>query len=75
MEAARTGGTAPTILNAANEVAVESFLNGQSRFTDIPAIIAGTLEQMTCRKADSVDMIRQVDEQARAFARRLIGTQ
>ena len=75
MEAARTGGTAPTILNAAKEVAVESFLNGQSRFTDIPAIIAGTLEQMTCRKADSVDMIRQVDEQARAFARRLIGTQ
>jgi len=75
MEAARAGGTAPTILNAANEVAVESFLNGQSRFTDIPAIIAGTLEQMTCRKADSVDMIRQVDEQARALARRLIGTQ
>ncbi len=75
MEAARAGGTAPTILNAANEVAVESFLNGQSRFTDIPAIIDGTLEQMTCRKADSVDMIRQVDEQARALARRLIGTQ
>lgn len=75
MEAARAGGTAPTILNAANEVAVESFLNGRSRFTDIPAIIAGTLEQMTCRKADSVDMIRQVDEQARALARRLIGTQ
>ncbi len=75
MEAARAGGTAPTILNAANEVAVESFLQGHSRFTDIPAIIAGALEQMTCRKADSVDMIRQVDEQARALARRLIGRQ
>jgi len=73
MEAARAGGTAPTILNAANEVAVESFLRGESRFTDIPAIIAGALEQMTCRKADSVDMIRQVDEQARALARRLTG--
>lgn len=75
MEAARAGGTAPTILNAANEVAVESFLQGRSRFTDIPAIIAGALEQMTCRKVDSVDMIRQVDEQARALARRLIGSQ
>jgi len=75
IEAARAGGTAPTILNAANEVAVESFLKGESRFTDIPAIIAGALEQMTCRKAESVDMIRQVDEQARALARRLIGRQ
>lgn len=74
MDAARAGGTAPTILNAANEVAVESFLRGESRFTDIPAIIAGALEQMTCRKAESVDMIRQVDEQARVLARRLIGS-
>ncbi len=72
MEAARAGGTAPTILNAANEVAVEAFLRGESGFTAIPAIIEQTLAQMTCRKAESVDMIRQVDEQARAFARRLI---
>jgi len=75
MEVARAGGTAPTILNAANEVAVESFLSGKSRFTDIPAIIAGALEQITCRKAESVDMIRLVDEQARAVARHLISKQ
>jgi 1-deoxy-D-xylulose-5-phosphate reductoisomerase len=72
MEAARAGGTAPTILNAANEVAVDAFLKGESGFTAIPAIIEQTLAQMTCRKAESVDMIRQVDEQARALARRLI---
>lgn len=72
MEAARAGGTAPTILNAANEVAVEAFLKGESGFTAIPAIIEQTLAQMTCRKAESVDMIRQVDEQARTLARRLI---
>jgi len=72
MEAARAGGTAPTILNAANEVAVEAFLKGESGFTAIPAIIEQTLAQMTCRKAESVDMIRQVDEQARSLARRLI---
>ncbi len=72
MEAARAGGTAPTILNAANEVAEEAFLAGESGFTANPAIIEQTLAQMTCRKAESVDMIRQVDEQARSLARRLI---
>jgi len=72
IEAARAGGTAPTVLNAANEVAVEAFLKGDSSFTAIPAIIEQTLAQMTCRKAESVDMIRQVDEQARILARRLI---
>ena len=72
IEAARAGGTAPTVLNAANEVAVEAFLKGGSSFTAIPAIIEQTLAQMTCRKAESVDMIRQVDEQARILARRLI---
>ncbi len=68
MEAAKLGGTAPTCLNAANEVAVESFLQGKSRFTDIPAIIAGVLEQMTCRKADTIDIIRKADTEARALA-------
>lgn len=69
IEAARQGGTAPTTLNAANEVAVASFLQGKSRFTDIPAIIAGVLEQMTCRAADTIDIIQQADTQARALAR------
>ncbi|MEZ5526794.1 MAG: 1-deoxy-D-xylulose-5-phosphate reductoisomerase [Gammaproteobacteria bacterium] len=69
MEAASAGGTAPTILNAANEVAVASFLAGRSRFTDIPAIIAGVMAQMTCRRADSLDIIQQADAQARELAR------
>ena len=69
MEAAKMGGTAPTSLNAANEVAVESFLQGKSRFTDIPVIIAGVLEQMTCRKADTIDIIEQADTHARDLAR------
>ena len=71
MEAAAQGGTAPTILNAANEIAVESFLKGEISFTDIPAIIAGVLAQMSCGKADTIDIIRQADEQARVTARRL----
>ena len=72
MEAAARGGTAPTILNAANEVAVESFLSGKISFTDIPAIIAGVLAQMSCDRADTIDIIRLADEQARAAARRII---
>lgn len=71
MEAAKMGGTAATCLNAANEVAVESFLQGKSRFTDIPAIIAGVLEQMTCRKADTIDIIQHADLEARALAREI----
>lgn len=71
LEAAEQGGTAPTILNAANEIAVESFLRGGIGFTDIPVIIARVQAQMTCRKADSIDIIRQADEQARAIAREL----
>ncbi|MES3006242.1 MAG: 1-deoxy-D-xylulose-5-phosphate reductoisomerase [Pseudomonadota bacterium] len=71
MEVAAQGGTAPTILNAANEVAVESFLKGAISFTDIPAIIAAVLAQMSCGKADTIDIIRQADEQARAIAWRL----
>jgi 1-deoxy-D-xylulose-5-phosphate reductoisomerase len=71
-EAARVGGTAPAILNAANEIAVESFLAGTSRFTDIPVIIAAVQGQMTCRSAESIDIIREDDGQAREFAREFI---
>lgn len=68
MQAARTGGYAPAILNAANEVAVATFLNGEIRFTDIPSIILTTLEQITCREPVSIAMIQEVDCQARAIA-------
>ncbi|MDX1490546.1 MAG: 1-deoxy-D-xylulose-5-phosphate reductoisomerase [Pseudohongiellaceae bacterium] len=71
-EAAAKGGTTPTVLNAANEVAVEAFLTGKSRFTDIPVIIEDVLGQMTCRPAESIDIIRQADEQARNLALELI---
>jgi len=68
MEAARQGGFAPTCLNAANEIAVAAFLDGQIRFTDIPRIISGTLAQITCRQPVSIAMIQQLDAEARAVA-------
>lgn len=68
MEAARQGDYAPVCLNAANEVAVEAFLDRAARFIDIPLIISRTLEQITCREPVSIAMIQQIDSEARAVA-------
>ncbi|MDP2283342.1 MAG: 1-deoxy-D-xylulose-5-phosphate reductoisomerase [Pseudohongiella sp.] len=71
MEAAAQGGYAPCILNAANEIAVAAFLDGQIRFTEIPGVISGTLAQITCREPLSIAMIQSVDQHARAVASEL----
>ncbi len=71
MEAMDTGGTAPTILNAANEVAVEAFLNEQIGFTAIARVIEQTLEQASVREADSLNTIFHDDAEAREIAHRI----
>jgi 1-deoxy-D-xylulose-5-phosphate reductoisomerase len=70
-EAMDAGGTAPTILNAANEVAVAAFLDGQLGFTAIAPVIEKTLEQMSVREADSLATIFDDDAAAREIALRL----
>jgi 1-deoxy-D-xylulose-5-phosphate reductoisomerase len=65
-DAMRRGGTAPTVLNAANEVAVEAFLNNKMRFVDIPRLIEGVLSITTIQEASSLDEILQADCQARS---------
>jgi 1-deoxy-D-xylulose-5-phosphate reductoisomerase len=67
-EAMRTGGTAPAILNAANEVAVQAFLDGQIPFSDIPATIRFALEQCSVHEATSLEVILADDAAARATA-------
>ncbi|WP_404363659.1 1-deoxy-D-xylulose-5-phosphate reductoisomerase [Marinobacter sp.] len=67
-EAFRAGGTAPALLNAANEVAVAAFLGGKLGFSDIPLIIERTLSAMTVRDADSFDTIFAEDMAARRMA-------
>jgi len=59
------GGTATTILNAANEIAVDAFLNKQLSFTNIPKVIEKTLENITKVEADSLQTILQADSDAR----------
>ena len=73
-EATETGGTATTALNAANEVAVASFLDRRIRFTDIPRVIEATLGQQAPRPAESLDVILAEDAAARVVARAVIET-
>lgn len=73
-EAITVGGTMPTVLNAANEIAVEAFLNEQIRFTDIPAVIEKTMQAIPAQAADSLETILTTDKQARIVAEQLIQT-
>jgi 1-deoxy-D-xylulose-5-phosphate reductoisomerase len=66
------GGTAPLAMNAANEIAVESFLSGSIRFTAIAGVIEGTLERFCNERAQDLADYMAIDEEARAFARQTI---
>jgi 1-deoxy-D-xylulose-5-phosphate reductoisomerase len=67
--AARDGGTAPSVLNASNEIAVQAFLDRQIGFSDIPKVIAHTLDRMPARFDTHLDTVLAVDAQAREVAR------
>ena len=70
--ALQTGGGAPTILNAANEVAVQSFLSGRIGFLDIVRIVEQTLETAPNGKLENLDDVGEADGAARRIARRFI---
>ncbi len=67
-QAASAGGGASTVLNAANEVAVEAFLKERIRFTDIPRVIEGTLERLSYDAPASLESVLALDAEARATA-------
>ncbi|MCB5184369.1 1-deoxy-D-xylulose-5-phosphate reductoisomerase [Methylobacillus gramineus] len=67
-DALKQGGTAPAILNAANEVAVDAFLNGNIGFLDIPRLIESVLGSMKIEPVNSLEQLVAVDELARATA-------
>jgi 1-deoxy-D-xylulose-5-phosphate reductoisomerase len=66
------GGTAPTILNAANEVAVAAFLDGRLVFTGITALIADTLAALPPQRAGTLDDVLAADSAARRIATGLL---
>ncbi len=67
-QAAKAGGGASTVLNAANEVAVEAFLKERIRFTDIPRIIQRTLEELSFEPPAGLESVLALDRDARAAA-------
>ncbi len=66
--AARAGGTAPCVLNAANEIAVHAFLAGRLAFTGIPSVIEQTLEQLPGAPVRAFESLYEADREARAIA-------
>jgi 1-deoxy-D-xylulose-5-phosphate reductoisomerase len=70
--AAQSGGTAPAVLNAANEIAVAAFLEGGLPYLQIPVVVEKTLNAIATSKADSLEVILQIDAQARKIAREFI---
>jgi 1-deoxy-D-xylulose-5-phosphate reductoisomerase len=72
LQAGAAGGTLPVALNAANEVAVNLFLEGRIGFTQIAESIAEVLDHHQAQKADSLDVIIAADQAARAATHALI---
>jgi 1-deoxy-D-xylulose-5-phosphate reductoisomerase len=68
------GGTAPAVMNAANEVAVEAFLNNELAFHEIPQVIESVLDAHTTQEITGLDTILKADQWAREEARGLSRT-
>jgi 1-deoxy-D-xylulose-5-phosphate reductoisomerase len=73
-EAMREGGTMPAALSAANEIAVSSFLKGQTKFMDISAVIEETMEAHETQPCSSIEAVLEADRWARSYAERLTET-
>jgi 1-deoxy-D-xylulose-5-phosphate reductoisomerase len=71
-QAMRSGGLAPTVLNAANEVAVAAFLKQQIGFTQIPQVVDYALQNVQNAKAENIDIILHTDMIARQIAEKHI---
>jgi len=71
-EALRAGGSAGCVVNAANEIAVQAFLEGRITFTRIPALIEETMSHMEHVAHPSLDDIVQLDAEARRYASTLV---
>jgi 1-deoxy-D-xylulose-5-phosphate reductoisomerase len=67
-EAARAGGTAPCVLNAANEIAVHAFLEGRLPFLEISGVIERTLSELPAEPVRAFESLYEADRQARAVA-------
>jgi 1-deoxy-D-xylulose-5-phosphate reductoisomerase len=72
-DALRAGGTAPALLNAANEVAVQAFLDRAIGFRDIDRVVRQVMDEQPCGAASSIEAVLAQDACARAAAGRIVG--
>ena len=72
LKAAEIGNSMPAVLNGANEIAVESFLEGRIRFLDIPKLVARTMEEHQTFPIDAIDTVLEADTWARDRAKQLL---
>ena len=71
-EALKTGGAAATVLNAANEIAVETFLSGRVGFLDIALVVEETMNNFQHERLSSLDDVFYLDDEARRTATSVI---
>lgn len=71
MDAIKIGNTAPAVLNAANEVAVQRFLNKEISYISIPEIIEKSLDRFSQGDKITLNTLQQIDTETRAFASRI----
>lgn len=71
-QALRQGGNVPCILNAANEVAVQEFLNNRIGFLDMPEIVSGCIDRIAYIPSPSLDDYVQTDNETRILAKEII---
>ena len=71
-ESQRTGGSATCTLNAADEVAVDAFLNGRISFPAISVVVEETLERVPVRQPASVGEVLEIDRESREIARQVV---
>lgn len=74
-QALAAGGNMPAVLNAANEIAVESFLEGRMLFTAIPSMIEQTMQMVAQRDVTTLDDVLEADHLARVAAREWLASQ
>lgn len=74
LRAARAGGTAGAVLNAANEVAVEAFRGGRLPFLGIADVVAAVLDEIPCVEAETLEAVFEADADARRRAEAIIAS-
>jgi 1-deoxy-D-xylulose-5-phosphate reductoisomerase len=72
LEACARGGTLPAVLNAANEIVVNAFLQRRIGFIDIPRVIQETMDRHPYQSQPTIDQLREADREARELAEREI---